>query len=280
MRSSWPKPRNAVMTILIANGVAFMLDLVSQNASGDFWIRTFGLSLYGVTTGKVWQLVTYMFCHGNGWHLLYNMLLLYMFGTPLESTLGTKRFVTLYGASGIVGGLAYLVLGLIDPVHRMIPLIGASGGCFGLVVAAMIFFPTMQIIFIFVPMSVRVFGFIMLAINFIPLLGPGGRDNFGGQVCHMAGALAGVAICYGWGALPKAGRGLGLAGRVRQRVSNGAWERRLRREAEEAAAVDEILAKVSRTGMHSLSRRERSLLARATKRQNQRERELGRVDRL
>ena len=58
----------------------------------------------------VWQLFTYMFLHGGIWHLLFNMLTLWMFGTQLERDWGTRRFLKYYFYCGIAAGVCVLVV--------------------------------------------------------------------------------------------------------------------------------------------------------------------------
>ncbi len=91
----------------------------------------------------------------------------------------------------------------------------------------------------------------------------------------MAGAAAGIATLYAWRMMPRI-----RFGARRHPPRAGAWERKVRREEDEQREVDRILAKVSVSGVHSLTWRERRTLARATKRQQRRDRELGRTDRI
>jgi membrane associated rhomboid family serine protease len=48
-----------------------------------------------------WQVITHMFMHGSIMHILFNMLTLYSFGPILEQTLGDKKYLILYFASGL-----------------------------------------------------------------------------------------------------------------------------------------------------------------------------------
>ena len=59
----------------------------------------------------IWQLVTYMFLHGGVGHLLVNMLALWMFGTELERTWGTRFFTKYYFVTGIGAALLTLAVG-------------------------------------------------------------------------------------------------------------------------------------------------------------------------
>jgi len=65
-----------------------------------------------------------------------------------------------------------------------------------------------------------------------------------------------------------------------RRTGAGAWQRRIETEEAEQAEVDRILAKVSESGLQSLTRRERRTLEIATQRQRERDREAGRIDRI
>ncbi len=55
-----------------------------------------------------WQIVTHMFMHGGLMHIGFNMLALWMFGTPVEQRIGSKKFLFLYLSAGL-GALAFQV---------------------------------------------------------------------------------------------------------------------------------------------------------------------------
>lgn len=279
LRLQFRKPSTAVVWLIVANVALYVIELVSLNWTGSrFFLRMFGLSLDGIRDFYFWQPLTYMFVHSPGsvFHLLMNMLGLYIFGSEFERTFGRQRFLQFYGTCGLVGGMAYLILSILSPEHQSIPLVGASGAVFGLLMAAVIFFPHIQIVLIIFPMPVRVFALIWAGILLLQMLS-GSVQNLGGEVCHLAGAGAGIAVLYAWGTMPRIRFGSGrLAGRVRE----GAWVRKQREAAEEQAEVDRILAKIHNEGLNSLTRKERKTLAQATRHQREREQEFGRLDRL
>ena len=80
-----------------------------------------------VAEGQVWLLLTSMFLHSGFIHLALNMLSLYFLGSFVEQAFGKGRFLALYLASGLAGGIAYLYFGSFDE-----PAVGASGAIFGL----------------------------------------------------------------------------------------------------------------------------------------------------
>ena len=280
MRLAMPRPTTAVMWLLIANVAAYFVDVLTQHLDPGFWPEVFGLSWSGVTGGYFWQPVTYMFSHGDPWHLVFNMIGLYIFGMHFERTFGRDRFLKFYAICGLVSAAAYLLASVIGWIPAGLPVVGASGAIYGLLIAAIIFFPHIQIIFIIFPMPIRVFGLIVAGMLLLRLISPGPMCNLGGEICHIAGALGGVATLYLWRMTPRVGVVDGAVGGVRSRLAKGAWERRMRREAQEQQEVDRILAKVGESGIQSLTRKERKALEQATKRQQHRNANTGRVDRL
>jgi membrane associated rhomboid family serine protease len=286
LRIGFRRPSSVVTWIIVANAAVFVLDLLSQRSAPGLFLGLFGLSTAGITHLFVWQPITYMFMHGSVMHLVMNMLMLYICGSEFERRFGPWRFLQFYFTCGVVGGLAYVLLGEFNEGYRYVPLVGASGAVYGLLIAAIILFPHIQVVLFIFPMPIRVFGLIMAAILLMQLISPGGIQNTGGEVCHMAGAATGVGIFYLWGVMPKVSFGNGgprrksFFGRARRtRPSEWIFSRN-QQTVEEEAEVDRILEKVHQTGIQSLTRGERKTLSRATQRQRQREGEFDRVDRL
>jgi membrane associated rhomboid family serine protease len=125
-----------VTRILIAINVAVYLLTAAQgngfNAPGGQlftkWI------LYGpfVAQGDWWRLVTAMFLHASIIHIAFNMISLYLIGTPVEQYLGKARYVGLYFVSGLAGSAG----ALLQAPHT--PTLGASGAIFGILGAMLI----------------------------------------------------------------------------------------------------------------------------------------------
>jgi membrane associated rhomboid family serine protease len=105
------------------NVAVFVLQLVSRPALGghDWVTEWFALNPDSVLhEGQVWRLLTYAFLHAAGvWHILFNMLFLWWFGTDVEDLYGSREFLAFYLVSAFIGGLAFVmawVAGLIPPV--------------------------------------------------------------------------------------------------------------------------------------------------------------------
>ncbi len=131
----------AVKWIIIANVAAFVVTTLFAVPFGLFGL----VPKYVIERGWIWQLVTYMFLHGGALHILFNMLGIWMFGVELERRWGTSFFLKYYFASGIGGGLTFLLVSLLPfaavaPTY-VTPAVGASGALFGLLLAYAIYWP-------------------------------------------------------------------------------------------------------------------------------------------
>jgi membrane associated rhomboid family serine protease len=207
----------AVKWIIIANIVMFVATLAYQPI-----VRVLGLNpSFVVERGWIWQLATYMFLHGGVFHILFNMLGIWMFGTELERLWGTQFFVRFYAITGIGAGLTVVTVCLLpfDATSAEYGLwtIGASGALYGLLMAFALHFPERPILmFLLFPIPAKYFVIIIGAIAF--LSGPGGQVS---NTAHLGGLLFGYLYLRG-------GRG-GLMAEVKYRYLK--WKmNRLRRK--------------------------------------------------
>ena len=124
--------------LLIANIIVFSIFnvVLGKNTCGESWeaicvnddfLLSFAQVNHLVITGeRVYQVFTSMFVHAFFFHLLWNMLSLWYFGSKLERRSGSQVFLGIYLSSGIIANIVSLALG---------PSIiaGASGAVFGVV---------------------------------------------------------------------------------------------------------------------------------------------------
>jgi hypothetical protein len=77
-----------------------------------------GLALWPLGSGffSPWQLVSYAFLHGSFNHLFFNMFAVWMFGTPLERSWGTQRFLSFYAACVVGAAVIQLLVQLLPVV--------------------------------------------------------------------------------------------------------------------------------------------------------------------
>lgn len=97
----------ACLAVFLMQRVSGHVEVVAGLPFGDVLRLHFGLCPPLLASGFVWQVVTYMFLHGNWAHLLLNTLTLLLFGSALENEIGSARFLRVFFLGGIVGGLAW-----------------------------------------------------------------------------------------------------------------------------------------------------------------------------
>jgi hypothetical protein len=139
-----------------------------------------------------WTLFTYMFLHASPIHIFFNMLMLFFFGPLLERQIGSGRFLGVYAASGVLAGLAQVLLfgGAV---------IGASAAIFGVMGTLAMLMPDLRIYFYFVPMKL-IFAILIFAAIDILFMGSGD------QVAHLA-HLVGLAFGLIFGYVLKKNKG-------------------------------------------------------------------------
>ena len=69
-----------------------------------------------------WTIITDLFVHGSIWHILFNMITLYFFGTFLIRLVGTRDFLIIYFLAGIVGNLFFMLFAFLKPVDLILVL--------------------------------------------------------------------------------------------------------------------------------------------------------------
>ena len=190
-----PGPLSTAMKGLIgANVVVF----VAQGIFGRPLTDALGLIPENVIRHlQVWQIVTYMFLHGGLFHILFNMLALWMFGTELERIWGTRFFLKFYFVTGIGAGVLTMMFALLpmdvsSQLYRS-NIIGASGAIYGLLLAYALYFPERKIyMYLLFPVPAKIFVVIMGAIAFYA--SASGANGGVANATHLGGLL--VAYLY------------------------------------------------------------------------------------
>lgn len=141
----------AVISLIVFNTVFFLA--VYSNLS--YYINLFGFSPAKLFDGQFFTVFTAIFLHGNIWHLMANMWFLWVFGSNLESRLGTFKFLAFYLLCGIGGSIIY-ALAMADPNAAVI---GASGAISGVLGGYLVLFPRNKIrtFFVSIPVVVYIF---------------------------------------------------------------------------------------------------------------------------
>ncbi len=219
----------ALKALIWTNVVMFLITWPSAMAPLVRWL---GLAPVDVFEHfRIWQPVTYMFIHGGVFHILFNMLALWMFGTELERIWGTRFFLKYYFITGLGAAATMLLLGLFSTSAYYSATIGASGAIYGILLAYALYFPDQPVFLYFVfPIPAKYFVLILGAISFLSV-----SDSTSGVAhgAHLGGIVVGYLYLKGL-RLRRPGtgaRGLtsGLSGEIKYRWLKWKYDRQRRK---------------------------------------------------
>lgn len=164
-----------------------------------------------------YQIATHMFAHSPQmiFHIVFNMLVLWMFGRVLENVWGPQRFLFFYficgiGAAALHLGIQYFLWeraellfnqGNIEAAQklgqRIGPALGASGAIMGIVVAFAYLFPNTELYIMFIPIPVKAKWAILVYVLYDLVFGITGGDNVA-HFAHLGGAITGFILVLIW----------------------------------------------------------------------------------
>jgi membrane associated rhomboid family serine protease len=180
-----------VLVIIILCFVAYIATIAAGMMGHDL------IQLLGLQTATFlqhpWTIVTNLFMHGNIWHILFNMITLYFFGTFLIRLVGTRDFLLIYFLGGIAGNLVFMLFAYFNILTSAFSIvIGASGAIFALGGALAVLTPKLRV-FVF-PIPVPMPLWVAVIGGFVLMIFVGGvawQGHLGGLVF---GLLAGLAL--------------------------------------------------------------------------------------
>lgn len=148
---------------------------------------------------QYWQILTYAFLHDTGsiYHLLFNMLGLWMFGSQVEAYLGSKRLLAVYFASVVTAALSQLWVPMLFGAPPE-PTIGASGGVFGLLLAYAMLFPTRKVVPLIPPIPMPAWVFATLYAGIELYLGVTGSLSGVAHFAHLGGMVGSALVIAQW----------------------------------------------------------------------------------
>ena len=261
--------------LIIANAVVLLL-LMTLFTSREFF-QALQFSPRTALT-RPWTFVTYMFVHAGLLHLLANMLMLYVFGTAVESRMGSRNFILYYLYCGVGAAVLSLLLGGIMPVGAFV---GASGAVLGVAVAFAFFWPEAELIVFPIPIPIKA-RTLVLGLVALDVIGSRLWPNDGiAHLAHVGGALFGFLF---FKVQSFSRRSPSEPARTVERVvmvQSGSSEperrtpvtpMRPRRGSESdpvTAEVDRVLDKISQRGISSLTPAERKFLDEVARKKKQ-----------
>lgn len=184
---------DVVKNLLIINVLVFIATFfINQD-----WMNLVALYHPYSPNFQPYQIITHFFAHGGIGHIFFNMFGLVLFGSPLESRWGPKRFLIYYIFCAL--GAAFVQTAINHYTGDFNgAMLGASGALYGLLIAFAWKFPNVELMLIFLPIPIKAKFFVPIMIGIDLLLG---FSNFGTGIAHFAhvgGALFGLILLLIW----------------------------------------------------------------------------------
>ncbi len=238
-------------------------------------------SSFGKLLLRPWTVITYMFTHKDIWHILFNMLWLYWFGTIFLEYLDQRKLVAVYIMGGLSGALLYVLSFNIFPAFKEVVAesvaIGASASVMAIVIAVAAYVPNYTINMLFIG---RIKIIYVALVIFVLTSAVDFSVNSGGKLAHIGGALSGYLYTVNL----KKGRDTGkwinkiidffvtlLKPRKKLKVTHKKPKSEYeynRIKAEHQARINMILDKISKGGYDSLTREEKDTLFNESQKKN------------
>ncbi len=181
--------RGLICKWLIGVNVAlFVLQLLTSDNGGSLVTGALELNAEKVVFhGEIWRLLSYAFLHDTGaiFHLLFNMLFLWWFGSDIEDMYGPREFLAFYLVSAVLGGLAFTAAFLLGSPSNLC--IGASGAVTAILVLYAFHYPR-RVIYLFMLLPVPIWLFVVgsVALDAYTLLSQ--RASMVAVTVHLGGA--------------------------------------------------------------------------------------------
>ena len=254
-----------VKKLIIANIAVFVLTPVALP-----WLQSYLAFAPSRVLVQPWGALTYMFVHGGFWHLFFNLLGLFFFGSPIEEKWGSKEFIKYY----IICGLGGAALSFLFAFNSAV--VGASAAVYGVMLAFAMLWPDVPIyLWGIFPVKAKWLVIALTAFSLFSAFGGGGGNV--AHFAHLGGFAAGflyIKIDSATGSpMQKLQR---MVSRRKLKVIPGQSvkreppkSRRRGGEDEVLDEVDRVLDKISTHGMASLTADERRLLDEVSRRYRQ-----------
>jgi membrane associated rhomboid family serine protease len=193
-----------ILIIIILLVFAYEYYLDSRGTLGSF-INYFGFSYQGILGGRYWIFLTSIFLHADAQHIILNLIALFFFGSVIEETLGWKKLILIFIATGIVGNLFVLaasyfnLMSIATTAGIPIVTIGASAAIFGLLGTAMLVKPFEFVFYPYlIPVPLILVAFIFALFNVTALIYTIATNTHSeiSFISHIGGLVAGMAFGF------------------------------------------------------------------------------------
>ena len=201
---------NTVKTIIIINVILWIATILLIQSKIIDLNSIFALHYFESPNYGIWQFITHMFMHAsfdpNGqivfFHILFNMVGVWMFGSALETIWGRNKFLFFYFSTGLGAALLHFLASYLQQPSEFQLLygqmVGASGALYGILVAFAMNYPNAELMLIFLPVPIKAKYFVPLIILGDVFFGISGTNTGIAHFAHIGGALIGFIMMWYW----------------------------------------------------------------------------------
>ena len=193
--------------IVAINVLLFIATLVNQ----QFMVANFAMFYPTSPFFRPWQIITHMFMHGGFWHIFFNMYSLLMFGTVLERSIGSKKFLIFYFVTGL-GAVAlhtgvewieaqiFMANEQVMAYHNLLmtPTLGASGAIYGVLIGYAMVYPQSRLTLLFPPVTLTAKWMVIIFAAIELFTGITGTADGVAHFAHLGGMLFGWLLIRMW----------------------------------------------------------------------------------
>lgn len=184
----------ATRNLFLVNALMFIATCINQN----YMVAIFAMFFPTSPFFHWWQPVTHMFMHGGFWHIFLNMWCLLMFGSALERSIGSRKFVLFYFVAGLGAVAVHTLVQYLQGPILNVPTLGASGAIYGIQIGYAMLYPNDIWTLVFPPVSLKAKWFVLIFIAIELFTGITGTADGVAHFAHLGGALFGFLLMLYW----------------------------------------------------------------------------------
>ncbi len=265
-----------VKFLMIVNGTVFLIQQFSAIfvPNGNLIEGLFGLSHNGfINNLMIWQPFTYMFLHGGWMHIFFNLIGLWMFAGDLEITWGRTKFIRYYLLSGFGAGLFIALMNYVTYVKfgqaaASVTTIGASGAIYAVLLAYAMLWPNREVLLYFIlPIKIKYLVFAFGLMEFFGTLsttaGTGGNIS---HIGHLGGIISGFLLIKFFNRTKSSSKfKISFIEKLRKQNRLNEKKKVIDTRIVAKKIIDDLLGKIAKSGMNSLTNEEKKKLEWARK---------------
>lgn len=250
-----PQITNGIKQIIIFTSIIFVIQTILEINKIGFLKYYFSLSLSNIKEFHIYEFFSYGFLHADFFHILFNMLNLWMFGSEIERLWVKKDIYVLYFFSILMGGIFFISSNLLQFSNGYV--IGASGGVFGVLTCYAFLWPNRELLFFgVIPVRAK---YLVPIILFLGIILDAGRIS---HSAHFGGIFAGY-LFFSLKTKFRFDFNFSIS-RYFQKRKMLRYQEEMYKKQHVKETVDELLEKISKKGMSSLTKKEKDFLKEAS----------------